>query len=60
MLLFKKHMNFLNYLFNSNKKNQSNHEQSSEQNKRDALIQTGRQQFKKLQELGLQIPIAVL
>ncbi len=28
--------------------------------KREALIQTGRQQFKKLQELGLQIPIAVL
>jgi len=25
-----------------------------------ALIQSGRQQFKKLQRLGLQIPIAVL
>ncbi len=28
--------------------------------RREALIQNGRQQFKKLQELGLQLPIAAL
>ena len=31
-----------------------------DQDKRNALITSGRKQFKKLQELGLQIPIAVL
>ncbi|MBU4016882.1 hypothetical protein KKF69_05410 [Patescibacteria group bacterium] len=30
------------------------------QEQTEALIQTGRQQFKKLEELGLKIPIAVL
>lgn len=33
---------------------------NSDQEQREALIQTGRQQFQKLEELGLKIPIAAL
>ncbi len=35
-------------------------EEITEQDKRDTLIKTGRQQFQKLHQLGLQIPIGVL
>jgi hypothetical protein len=37
-----------------------NRNHNTDQEQREALIQTGRQQFKKLEELGLKIPIAIL
>ena len=54
-------MKLLIFLLGRNKKEQkkTTHE-LKDQDRRDVLIQTGRQQFKKLQELGLKIPIAVL
>jgi len=61
-------MKLLSFLSNLNKKEPKKiiHESRfyrdhiADQEQREALIQTGRQQFKKLEELGLKIPIAVL
>jgi hypothetical protein len=47
-------------LLHLNKKGQKTINQSTDQKQREALILTSRQQFKKLQELGLKLPIAVL
>jgi hypothetical protein len=60
MLLFIQSMKLLIYLLGLNKKEPKKIRQLTDQDQRDALIQAGRQQFKKLQELGLKIPIAVL
>jgi hypothetical protein len=59
-------MNFFKYIFKSKNKFQNAakevnmRELLENKENRKALIQNGRQQFKKLQELGLQIPIAAL
>lgn len=52
-------MKLLEFLFNLNKKRETVN-QSADQKQREALIRTSREQFKKLQELGLKLPIAVL
>lgn len=58
MLLFYKSMKSKISFFNLNKKAETG--RTNEQNKSQTLIQAGRQQFKKLQELGLKIPIALV
>lgn len=49
-------------ILRDNKKHESKNEGliKIEQSQKDTFIQIGREQFKKLQKLGLQIPIAVL
>ena len=61
MLLFFKSMKLLTFL--SDTKRQNSKVESLikiEQGQKDAFIQVGREQFKKLQKLGLQIPVVVL
>lgn len=53
-------MKLLEFILNLNKKREKTMNQSADQKQREALIHTSRQQFKKLQELGLKLPIAVL
>jgi len=60
MLVSTLHMKLIKLLLNLNKKGQKIISQSTDEKQKEALIQTGKQQFKKLQELGLKIPIAVL
>ena len=60
MLQFTPSMKLLGLLSYLNKMGQKIISQSTDQKQRETLIQAGRQQFKKLQELGLNIPITVL
>ena len=53
-------MKLLWLLLHLNKRKQKIISQSADQKQKEALIQTGKQQFKKLHELGLKIPIAAL
>lgn len=59
-------MKLLSFLSNKKESKKTIHElrfdriRKFDQEQREALIQIGRQQFKKLEELGLKIPIAVL
>lgn len=59
-------MKLLSFLLNKKEPKKLLHEvrfgrnHNADQAQREALIQTARQQFKKLEELGLKIPIAVL
>ena len=57
MLLLLHIMKFLAFLFRGNKKNQR---KTLTEYQREMLVKVGKQQFKKLQDLGLKMPIAVL
>ena len=60
MLLLTPSMKLISFLLRLNKKGQKIIDQSTDQEQKEALILAGKQQFKKLQELGLKIPIAAL
>ena len=57
MLLLLHIMKFLAFLIRGNKKNQR---KTLTEYQREMLVKVGKQQFKKLQDLGLKMPIAVL
>ncbi len=57
-MIYKVFMKLLSFLLNLNKKGPKNPVFMDFQE--DVFVKTGRQQFIKLQELGLRIPIAVL
>ena len=50
-------MKLLTLLLKRNKKNQR---KTIEEDQRETLVKTGRQQFQKLQNLGLRIPVAAI
>lgn len=58
VIIYKDFMKLLNFLLKLNRKGQKNLDLMDSQE--DVFVKTGRQQFIKLQELGLRIPIAVL
>lgn len=60
MLLSTPSMKLLWLLLRLNKGGQKIIVQSTDQEQKEALILAGKQQFKKLEELGLKIPIAAL
>lgn len=53
-------MNFLTHLLQGFSKNRGAKRKALADNKQEALITVGREQFKKLLEKGLSVPVALL